>query len=272
PGLADQRRGQSLAVMNVVEAEAPLDAKALAIGDAVASFDAHDTIVGDVIGELAANTAIRTHRRDGLVHRDQIGVVRRRERTGGAGLHAFAARDAGGYTHRIGKIEYDLRARAAKRVADDVVDLFFAAGAYASRALDAGVEIDCHRRMREVGRRLRAGLEARHADLQPSLPVIELRIELVNPLRHVRGQHFDHQLLRVHRARAVARDFHSSRRCAAARRRKHALTLDLDHARAAIAVGAHAFLVAKMRDIDTVTLGRLDNRLAALGAEPDTVE
>ena len=192
PRLPDQRLGQPLAVMNVVEAEAPLDAKALAIGHAVASFDADDAIVGDVVGELAANAAIGTHRRDGLVHRDQIGVVRRRKRTGGTGLHAFATRDAGRYTHRVGKIEYDLRARAAKRIADDVVDLFFAAGAHASRALDAGIEIDCHRRMREVGWRLRARLEARHTDLQPSLPVIELRVELVNPLRHIRGQHFDH--------------------------------------------------------------------------------
>ena len=96
-----------------------------------------------------------THRGDGLVHRDQIGVVRRRQRTGGARLHAFAAGDAGGYTHRVGEVEHDLRVRATKRVADHVVDLLFATGAYASRALDAGVEIDRHRRMREIGRRLR---------------------------------------------------------------------------------------------------------------------
>ena len=126
--------------------------------------------------------------------------------------------------------------------------------------------------MREVGRRLRPRLEARHADVQPSLPVVQLRVELVNPLRHVRGQHFDHQLLRMHRARAVARDFHPRRRCAAARWRQHALALDLDHAGAAIAVGAHAFLVAKMRNVDAVALRRLDDRLTALGAELDTVQ
>jgi hypothetical protein len=38
--------------------------------------------------------------------------------------------------------------------------------------LNAGVEIDCHRRVRQVGRRLRSRLEARLADAKPPLPVL----------------------------------------------------------------------------------------------------
>src|SRR5437773_6525712 len=48
---------------------------------------------------------------------------------------------------------------------------------------------------------------------------------------------------------------------AAAGRREHALALDFDHAGAAVAVRAHAFLVAEVRDVDAVMLGRLDEGL-----------
>src|SRR5438034_8486362 len=45
------------------------------------------------------------------------------------------------------------------------------------------------------------------------------------------------------------------------RSREHALALDFDHAGAAVAVRAHAFLVAEVRDVDAVMLGRLDEGL-----------
>src|SRR5438132_779199 len=50
----------------------------------------------------------------------------------------------------------------------------------------------------------------------------------------------------------------------AARRCKHALAFDFDHAGAAVAVGPHAFLVAKVRNLDAVPLRRLDDRLVAV--------
>src|SRR5438034_11092337 len=45
------------------------------------------------------------------------------------------------------------------------------------------------------------------------------------------------------------------------RSREHALALDFDHAGAAVAVRAHAFLVTEVRDVDAVMLGRLDEGL-----------
>ena len=247
---------------NVIESEATLDAQPLVVGGAVASLDPDDAVVVDVIGDLAADAAVRAQRCDLAVDRLQVGVVRRRERTGRAGLHAFAAGDAARCAHRVVEVEHDLRMRAAERVADDVVDLFLAAGAHAARALDAGVEVDRHRRMREIGGRLRPRREARLADAQRVLPVVELGILAVGLLRDVGGEHLDDHLLRVHGARAVARDFHAGGRRTAARRGQHALALDLDHARPAVAVGAIAGLVAEPRDFDAGAIGRLEDRLA----------
>ena len=50
---------------------------------------------------------------------------------------------------------------------------------------------------------------------------------------------------------------------AAARRRQHALALDLDHARPAVAVGPHAFHVAEARDLDAELLRGLEDRRSA---------
>src|SRR5207244_9068094 len=43
-------------------------------------------------------------------------------------LHALAAGDTRAIPHRVAQVEHDLRTTAAKRVADHVVDLHFAAG------------------------------------------------------------------------------------------------------------------------------------------------
>jgi hypothetical protein len=59
-----------------------------------------------------------------------------------------------------------------------------------------------------VGERLRARREARLADAEQALPLRELRIGLVDALRHVGGEHLDDDLLRVHGARRDARHFH----------------------------------------------------------------
>ncbi len=193
---------QSLRMVDVVEAEAALHAQPLVIGRAVAALDADDRFVLDVIGDLAADAAVRADRRHGPVRNDEIGVVRRRERACRARLHAFAAGDARRGAHRVVEVEHDLRVRAAKRVADDVVDLLLAAGAHAARALDARVEVDRHRRMREVGRGLRTRREARLPDAELALPLGELRVGLVDARRDVGGEQLDDQLLREQRARS----------------------------------------------------------------------
>src|SRR5581483_4848176 len=82
----------------------------------------------------------------GIGHAGLVGVEHHggHQRAGRAGLHAFAAGDAGRFAHRIVEIEYDLGVVVAVRHADHVVDLDLAAGAHAQPALDAGIEVDAH--------------------------------------------------------------------------------------------------------------------------------
>ncbi len=47
-------------MMDVVESEAALDAEAVVVRGTVATLHAHDSVVLDVIRELAADAAIRT--------------------------------------------------------------------------------------------------------------------------------------------------------------------------------------------------------------------
>ena len=71
-GAPDQRLGQAMRVVRVVEAVAALDAQPLVVGRAVAAFDVEDLVVLDVVGELAADAAVRAHRVDLLVgHRER---------------------------------------------------------------------------------------------------------------------------------------------------------------------------------------------------------
>src|SRR6476661_10309285 len=156
--LAHQRLHQPMRMAHVVEAEAALDAEPVLIRRSVAAADLKELVVLDVVGELAADAAIGAYTIDLAIRilRAHVGFIDQRgrhQRTGRAGLHAFAAGDAGRRTHRIVEVEYDLLAVAAAGHADDVIDLHFAAGADTEIALDAGVEIDRHRRMTAVGRR-----------------------------------------------------------------------------------------------------------------------
>ena len=66
---------------------------------------------------------------------------------GWAGLHTFAAADAGARTHGVIEIENNLRLRTAQGIADHIVDLYFAAGSHATCALNTSLEVDGHGRM-----------------------------------------------------------------------------------------------------------------------------
>ena len=71
----------------------------------------------DVIGELAANSAIGAHAVDFEVrelraHVGGIDEARRHQRAGRAGLHSFAAGDAGRFPHRVVEIECRSRGHA----------------------------------------------------------------------------------------------------------------------------------------------------------------
>src|SRR5690349_1571913 len=90
----------------------------------------------------------------------------------------------------------------------------------------------------------------------------------------VADQEFEHQLPR--RLGALARGLHFHARCRPpdAGGRQHPLALDLDHAGAAIAVGAVARLwqPAEMRDLDAVALRHLPDRFARFGLDLGAVQ
>src|SRR6185295_5393667 len=122
-------------------------------------------------------------------------LARGHQRAGRARLDAFAAGHTRGFAHRIVEVEYDLRVRAAEGVPDHVVDLFFAAGAHAAAALDASVEVHRNGRVRDVLDGLPPGCETGLTNRKPSSPEIELGIERVGGLGHVREQQLEHHLL-----------------------------------------------------------------------------
>ena len=95
----------------------------------------------------------------------------RHQRAGRAGLHAFAAGDAGRLSP-IGSSKSNtiFGVVAAIGHADHVVDLDLAAGADAQPALDAGVEVDRHRRMADVGLPALGGREAALGDARSCRP------------------------------------------------------------------------------------------------------
>ena len=153
--------------------------------------------------------------------------------------------------------------------ADDVVDLDFAAGAHAQITLDAGVEIDRHRWMRTIRRRHRFALalgEAAGFDILPLGGFPEFAIGVVRDFhrRLIGDQQFGNHLARGFRAMAVGGDLHARIGRADAGRGQHALALDLDHADAAIAVGAVAGLrrIAQMRQLDVEPARGAEDRLA----------
>src|SRR6185312_11562027 len=143
-------------MMDVVETEAPFDAQPVVIGGTVTPFGIDDLLVLHLIGNLAADAAIRAQRVDFAVRIHGAGLILvevgcRHERAGRTGLHALAAGYARGASHRIVEVKHDLGAMRAIGHADDVVDLYFAAGAHTKIALDASIEIDTHRRMARIG-------------------------------------------------------------------------------------------------------------------------
>src|SRR5262249_30226683 len=282
PVLADQRHGEAVGMVGVVEAEAALDAEPRMVGRAVLAGDVEDLVVLDVIGELAADAAERAEAVDravgppGALLAVLVEQGRRHQRARRAGLPALAAGDAGAVAHRIVEVEDDLLAMAAAGHADHVVDLDLAAGADAEVALDAGVEIDRHRRMADVAHRMLAGRKAagRHADLIG--PVPELRIGIVRRVarRLVGEQQLEHHAPRRFGPLRGHAHLHTLRRLAQAGGREHALALDLDHAGAAVAVGPIAGRprVAEMGNGNVVAVGDLPDRLALAGFDLHAVD
>ncbi len=115
--------------------------------------------------------------------------------------------------------------------------------------------------MREILGRLLTRVEAWLADLHLLRPEIQLGVQRIRGLRDVGEQQFDRHLLARDCPRAVGGDLHALSRVTTAGCRQNALALDLHHARAAVAVGAHALHVAEPRHFDAEVIGGLEDRL-----------
>ena len=277
-GFPDQRLGQPVGMGDVVEAEAALDAETLLVGRAIDAVHPGDLVVLDLEGQLAADAAIGADGLDLAVIGLAVAVLGRihhgggRQRAGGTGLHALAAGDTGGGAHGIVHVEDDLRVMPAPGHADHVVDLHLAAGADAEVAVDAGIQIDPHRHMAVVEQRYARLFQLRQPAVGNAVQlrhVPEMRRPVMGLIarRLVGHQHFDHHLARLVRPRAVGRNLHPLRRGADTGGRQRAFPFDLDHAGAAIAVGAVAGLprMAEMRDTGALSQRHLPDRFACRG-------
>src|SRR5690606_17480274 len=112
-GATDQRLGQAVRVVGVIETVATLHAQTLLVGRTVTTLDVEDLVVLDVVGQLTADAAERADRVDLLVRHGHGHVARGHQRAGRTGLHALAAGHAGGRAHGIVHVEHDLGVRTA---------------------------------------------------------------------------------------------------------------------------------------------------------------
>ena len=242
---------QALRMVRVVEAVAALDAQAPVVRRAVAALDVEDLVVLDVVGQLAADAAVRADRFDLLVGD--------RSATSRAGISAPVGQ-ACTHSPQATQVESPIGSSMSKTI--------FACSPRKARPMTSLTCSSRQARTQRVhwmqasrftaiagcdrsGATWRARREARLADAQPGRPVVDLVVARVArppacPTAAARAPCF----CDLQRALAVGRDLHAVGRRAAARRRQHALAVDLDHARAAVADLVEAGLVAKARDLD----------------------
>ena len=280
--LPDQRLHQPLRIGHIVEAEAALDAEPVLIGVAVAALHEGDLLVLDLIGELTTDAAIGADRVNlavdlaAAVLGDRVDDRFRHQRAGRAGLDALAAGDAGGASHGIVEIEHRPGSNAAKRHADDVVDLNLAAGPDAQPAFDAGIEIDRHGGVGKIGLDDAVGGKARGLDPLSLGPVPEWRdaVRRILARRLVGEQQLHHHAAGLDGAIGRGLHHHIRGGLSDARGGQDALAFDLDHAGPAVAVGAITGLrqPAEMRDVRAFALGDLPDGLAGSGRDHFTVE
>ncbi|GBD42222.1 hypothetical protein HRbin39_01611 [bacterium HR39] len=269
---AHQWPGEPVRMVDVVEAEAALDAQPAQIGRTRCAGDVADAPVLHVVDELAAHAAVGAYG----AHRGILAAVGPaalvddgggQQRAGGTGLHALAAGHAGRFAHGIDHVEDDAAAVAAERHADHVVDLHLAAGAHAEIAVDAGIELHHHGRMRAIRRRrVVTGGEAARGDADRPRLLPEAGYGVVGrlPLGLVGQQQLEDQLARPPRPLARRAHHHARLGPADAGGGERALALDLHHAGAAVAVGPVARLgqPAQVGDLDALAAGHLPDGLA----------
>src|SRR5262245_20282523 len=269
---ANQGFGETMRMMHVIEAEAAFHAEPIAVRGTIAAVDMQDFVVLDLVGDLATDAAIwadaldlaimpaRKHSGGGI---DQ---GRRHQRAGRASLDALPAGDASRAAHRVVHVEHDLLRVTAPGHADRVVDLHLTAGAHTEIAVDAGIQLHRHRGMAAVGAGTRPLWEPAlgHADPLGPAPETGIRIVCGFPLRLIGHQKFEHHFTGSLGALARGLHLHAASRLANAGSGEDALALDLDHAGAAIAVGAIARCrtMAEMRDFDAEAVRHRPDGLA----------
>ena len=151
--------------------------------------------------------------------------------------------------------------------ADHVIQLHLAAGAHAQSAVDAGVEIDRNGGVRVIGGRFLASRETAargHAHLLNPGPKLGAWIVAVWLFGLIGDQQLEDHLTPLFSAVGRRLHLHAGRRLPHARGSEHPLALDLNHAGAAVAVGAIARrrMPAQMRDGGALPLRHLPDSLA----------
>src|SRR5262245_26408239 len=222
--LTDQGDGQALRVVDVVKAKPSLDAETVVVGRAIAAVGVEEPVPLDVEGQLAAYPTIGAeafHIAVVPLSEDPALVQTRRghEGAGRTGLDAFAAGDAGALTHRVVKVEDNSLVGTSARHADHVVDLDFATRSDAESAINAGVKMYGHGRMRAVGLRMVCARgEAAHFQTDAVHPAPEFGIRVVGlcPRRLIGEQELENKPSRVEGSGRRCRNLLAGRRCAPA--------------------------------------------------------
>ena len=168
-------------------------------------------------------------------------------------------------------------------VSHHVVHLHLAAGAYTTGALNTGIQVDGHRRVREVGPGLfstQCPQRGAHSDVHAfgplaEFPVLACRlvvsagpacrggiVPLVACVGHVGQQQLQHQLLAGQCPLALRMHGQTGCDAATATRCQRALTVNLHHTGAAVAVGTQSVFVAKMGNLNAVAPGSDEDAFA----------
>ena len=267
--LANERYSESLRVLNVVKSKTSFDTEAIVVGGAISPLHTHNAIVFHVVSEQAAHTAEGAHRVDFLVNHLRAHLRLGHQCPGRASLHTLATSNATATAHVVLHIKHNLTVRTAMCIADDIVHLLFTTSSHAAVALNTGIQVDSHGRMRDISRRLLApqALKFRSdRDVHGLHPITQLTMlpcfcPFVTLIRHIRQQQLQHHLLALFGAKALAQDLKAWGDIAAAAGGQRSFAFDFHHARTAIAICAHALFVAKVRNLNAMSLGRIENGL-----------
>ena len=148
------------------------------------------------------------------------------------------------------------------------------------RLLRSGVSAPAIQSWQSTGSRIKPGMTwiwvgmtwICHCGHRAAIHARTIVIPFVSNIGHIRQQQLQHHLLAFACTRAVGLHLHSRSDAATETRRQISFPLDLYDTGAAIARGALTILLAKVRNIDAVTLGGIENAFALLGQNRHVIE